>query len=144
MILCDVNVLIYAFREDAPNHAEYRAWIEERLASREAFAVSELVLSSVIRVVTHPRIFNPPTPLDRALEFAQALRSQPNVVLVAPAERHWEIFTGLCMSARAKGNLIADAYFAALAIEHGCEWYSADRDYSRFRGLRWKHPLDAS
>jgi toxin-antitoxin system PIN domain toxin len=142
MILPDVNVLIYAFREDAPGHAAYRAWLLGRLEAPEAFGLSELVLSGVLRVLTHPQVFNPPTPLDRALEFVDALRSQPNAVVLRPADRHWELFTRLCRDARVKGNLVADAYHAALALEHGCEWITTDRDYARFRGLRWRHPLE--
>jgi len=60
-----------------------------------------------------------------------------------PGERHWTIFEDLCARAQVKGNLVADAFLAAMAIENGCEWVSTDRDYARFPGLRWRHPLDA-
>jgi predicted nucleic acid-binding protein len=70
------------------------------------------------------------------------LREQPNRVQLEPGPRHWEIFERLCRESGAKGNLVADAYLAALAIESGCEWVTTDRDYSRFKGLRWRHPLD--
>jgi uncharacterized protein len=142
MILPDVGVLVYAFRDASPDHARYRDWLRERVASHEAFALSDLVLGGVVRILTHPAIFAPPTPLDAAFEFVDALRAQPNAVLVAPGPRHWEIFSRLAVEARAKGNLISDAYHAALAIEHGCEWITTDRDYARFTGLRWRHPLD--
>jgi toxin-antitoxin system PIN domain toxin len=141
MILPDVNVLIYAFREDAPGHHRYRRWLERQLSEPEAFGLSELVLSSVIRVLTHPRVFSPATPIESALAYTAALRSQPNCVIVHPGERHWDIFADLCAGANAKGNLVADAYHAALAMEHGCEWITTDRDYSRFPRLRWRHPL---
>ncbi|HEV8599242.1 MAG TPA: type II toxin-antitoxin system VapC family toxin [Gemmatimonadales bacterium] len=142
MILPDVNVLVYAFREEAAHHTRYREWLLARVAGREAFALSELVLSGALRILTHPRVLDPPTPLDRALEFVEALRLQPNAVLLSPGPRHWDIFTNLCKAAGARGNLVADAYHAALAIEHGCEWISTDRDYTRFPGLKWRHPLD--
>jgi toxin-antitoxin system PIN domain toxin len=142
LILCDVNVLIYAFRADAARHAEYRDWLLERLAGHEPVGVSELVLSAVVRVVTHRAVFTPPTPLDKAFAFVDALRARRNCVVVAPGARHWGIFKHVCESAGAKGNLIPDAYHAALAIEHGCEWITTDRDYARFAGLRWRHPLD--
>ena len=142
MILPDVNVLVYAFREDSPGHPRYRAWLQARVASHEAFGVSDLVLSGVLRVLTHPAVFKPATPLDLALEFVGALRGQPKAVLIAPGPRHWQIFEHLCRSARAKGNLVPDAYHAALAIEHGCEWITTDRDFTRFPDLRWRHPLD--
>ncbi len=140
MILVDVNVLVHAFREDAPRHAELRPWLEELVYSDSAFAVSDLVLSGFLRVVTHPRVFAPPTPLDKALEFVEALRDQPNRVPVAPGERHWSVFTRLCREAEARGNLIPDAFLAALAIESGSELISTDHDFSRFPGLRWRPP----
>jgi toxin-antitoxin system PIN domain toxin len=141
VILTDVNVLIYAHREDAADHPRFRDWLETVVASPEAFGVPDLVLSGFLRVVTHPRIFNPPTPLERALEFCNYLRDQPNAIVVTPGDRHWGIFTDLCSQARAGGNLVADAYLAALAIESGCEWITTDRDYRRFPGLRWRHPF---
>ena len=141
MILLDVNVLVHAFHEASPEHEAYRAWLETTVEADEPFGMSELVLSGFVRISTHPRVFNPPAPVGEALAFANALRSQPNAVIVAPGPRHWEIFEGLCVAAGVKGNLVADAYLAALAIESGCEWISGDRDFSRFPGLRWRHPL---
>ncbi len=140
MILVDVNVLVHAFREDSPRHADLRPWLEDLVDSDSAFALSELVLSGFLRVVTHPRVFSPPTPLERALEFAEALQSQPNCVLVAPGDRHWPIFRRLCLEAEARGNLVPDAYLAALAIESGSELITTDRDFSRFPGLKWQPP----
>ena len=142
MILPDVNVLVYAFSEDATEHRQYRKWLLDRIESSEAFGVSELVLSGVVRVLTHPRVFDPPTPIAAAMEYCDALRGQPNAVVLTPGERHWEIFAALCARVRAKGNVVPDAYHAALAIEHGCEWVTADRGFARFPGLRWRHPLD--
>lgn len=139
----DVNVLVYAQREDAPNHRAYREWLELVLSGEDAFALSELVLSGVVRVLTHPRVFDPPTPLERALLFVDTLRQCEQCVPVAPGARHWEIFRRLCRAAGAKGNLVPDAYLAALAIESGSEWITTDRDFSRFPGLRWRHPLES-
>lgn len=141
MILPDVNVLVYAFHDGAPDHARYREWLETAVASDEALGLSDLVLSGFVRVATHPRIFERPAPIDRALEFADALRSQPSAVVLMPGARHWQIFGRLCRDANAKGNLVADACHAALAIESGSEWITTDRDFSRFVGLRWRHPL---
>jgi len=141
MRLVDVNVLVYAFREDAPRHADYRSWVQSLVSSDEAYAVSHQVLSGFLRVVTHPRVFHPPTPLEPALAFADAFRDRPNAALVAPGGRHWEIFTVLCRETDARGNLIPDAWLAALAIESGCEFVTTDRDYARFPRLRWRHPL---
>jgi len=141
MILLDVNVLVYAHRAEAPQHEAYRRWLQEQVASEEAFGISDLVLSAFMRIVTHRRIFRTPTPLQEALRAVSTLRGQPNCVPISPGPRHWEIFADLCRKAEARGNLVPDAYLAALAIESGCEWITTDRDYSRFPGLRWRHPL---
>jgi toxin-antitoxin system PIN domain toxin len=141
MLLMDVDVLVYAHREDAVDHPRYREWLEAVLGSDPAYGVSDLALSGFIRVVTHPRIFREPSLLDRALAFAADLRDRPNALSVAPGPRHWEIFTRCCRECGVKGSLVTDAYFAALAVESGCEWVTTDRDYARFPALRWRHPL---
>ena len=140
MVLPDVNVLVHAHREDSPSHKDCKRWLMGVLEGQEGYAISELVLSGFLRVVTHARVFNPPTPLRNALEFMEVVKTQPHCSLVSPGARHWKIFTGLCKSAAAKGNLIPDAYFAALAIETGCEWVTTDRDFARFPGLKWRDP----
>jgi hypothetical protein len=141
LVLPDVNVLVYAHRQDALRHQEYLNWLNQVLNSDAAFGVSDLVLSGFLRVVTHPRVFRDPTPLSLAQEFAVAIHDHPNALTVSPGERHWDIFQRLCQEVEAKGNLIADAYLAALAIEAGAEWITTDRDFARFPLLRWRHPL---
>lgn len=143
MLLCDVNVLVYAHRSDAPNHEAYRDWLENVISGSAAYAVSDIVLSGFLRVVTHPRVFEPPSTLQEALTFAKQIYSQPNAVWLRPGKRHWSIFRELCETVDARGNLIPDAFLAALAIETGSVWITTDRDYSRFPALRWRHPLDA-
>ncbi|MBI1941835.1 MAG: type II toxin-antitoxin system VapC family toxin [Acidobacteria bacterium] len=142
MVLIDVNVLVYAHRAESVNHELYRRWLEACVESDGAYGITDFVLSGFVRIVTHPKIFKVPTPLEEALHVVTKLRSQPNCVLVSPGPRHWEIFIRLCRSAGVKGNLVSDAFLAAMAIESGSEWITADRDYSRFPGLRWRHPLD--
>ncbi|HST63732.1 MAG TPA: type II toxin-antitoxin system VapC family toxin [Mycobacteriales bacterium] len=137
MRLADVNILVTAFRDSAPGHKVCRDLVEEMVNGTLPYGVSELVLSGFLRVATHPRVFDPPAPLSAALAFADAYRSGQAAVMVSPGPRHWPIFTALCRSARAKGGLVPDAYLAALAIESGCEWVSADRDFARFPDLRW-------
>jgi toxin-antitoxin system PIN domain toxin len=141
MQLADVNVLVYAHREDTPDHEAFAAWLQDVLQEDASYGVSELVLSGFLRVVTHPRVFDRPTPIARALEFADVVRSQPHAVPISPGARHWDIFERLCRASGVKGNLVPDAYLAALAIESGSEWITTDRDYARFEGLRWRHPL---
>lgn len=141
MRLLDVNVLLYAFREDVPTHEAYRSWLEDVVSSDEPFGVSDLVLSGFLRIATHPKVFDPPSPLEDALAFAEALRSQPNCLPVAPSSRHWEIFARLCRETDARGNRIPDTFLAALAIDSGCEWITGARGFQRYTGLRWSSPV---
>lgn len=133
--------MVYAFAESSPRHEEYRRFLTALLEGDEAYAYSESVLASFVRIVTHPAVFSPPSSLDEALQFAQEIRSAPQATRMSPGPRHWEIFTDLCRAVDAKGNLVPDAYLAALAIETGSEWITTDRDFARFPGLRWRHPL---
>jgi uncharacterized protein len=142
MILLDVNVLIYAHREDAERHAEFKRWLERALGSAPGVGVSDLVLSSCLRIITHPRIFKTPTPLGQAREFIEDFRARDHVHVMSPGPDHWSIFIELCRKLETRGNLIADAYHAALAIELGCQWCTADRGFAIFPGLDWRHPLD--
>jgi toxin-antitoxin system PIN domain toxin len=143
VILPDASVLVYAYREDAPRHAEYHAWLDGVVNGDAAYGLSGLVLAGFLRLVTDPRMFASPSPLPAALGFVRALASPPNRVEIAPGPRHWAIFARLCEQADARGERTRSAYLAALAIESGCEWITTDRSYARFPGLRWRHPLDA-
>jgi|SRR5262249_31976891 len=142
MLLPDVNVLVYAHRRDAPDHAQYLAWLERLINGDEAYGLADLVLSGFVRVVTHPRVFAPPSTIAEALAFAGAIRTRANCVPISPGVRHWDLFVSLCHRAGVRGNLVPDAYLAALAIESGSEWITTDRGFARFPGLRWRHPLD--
>ena len=141
MYLMDVNIFVYAFREDVKEHLAYRRWLESVLNSEDFYGVSELVLSGFLRVVTHPKVFNVPTSLGDAIAFTQQIREKSNAIKIVPRERHWSIFEQLMSSTQAKGNLIPDAYHAALAIESGCEWVTTDKGFKRFKGLSVKYPL---
>ncbi len=141
MVLPDVNVLVYAHRRDAPDHAAYRAWVESVINGDEAFGVSRQVFSGFVRIVTHPKVFKTPSTLEDAFRFARQILDHPQAIVIEPGPRIWEIFERFCRDHRAKGNLVPDAWYAALAVESGCEWITTDRDFSRFKGLRWRHPL---
>ena len=140
MVLLDVNVLVNAMRDAAPRHLVAKAYLEGLREAPEPFGLSELVLAGALRVLTHPRVFVPPTPVASAMAFVDLLRDTPNAVLVAPGPRHWAIFRDLLSASGAIGNLVSDAWHAALAIEHGCEWITDDADFARFPGLRWRRP----
>ncbi len=140
MILPDVNVLIYAFRKDAPQHAICRPWLNAVILGDAQFGISRLVLSAVVRITTHHRNYPMPSTHDEAFGFCEDLLGQPHCQVVEPGERHWQIFQRLCIEADVRGPMVTDAYFAALAIEWGCEWITLDRDYARFPGLKWSVP----
>ena len=140
MILPDVNVLIYAFRSDAPEHAVCRPWLESIIDGDARFGVSPMVLSAVVRVTTHRHAYRMASTIDEAFLFCDKLINQPHCQLVEPGERTWDIFKRLCIETSTRGPRVTDAWFAALAIESGCEWITTDRDYARFPGLKWHTP----
>lgn len=140
MILADVNVLLKAYRTDAEGHVRCRRWLNTVIEADAAFGVSRLILSAVVRIATNGRVYDPPSEPEHVLEFCDILQSQPHCVIVEPGERHWSIFSGLCRQLHIRAGLVTDAWFAALAIEHGCEWITLDRDFGRFPGLSWRLP----
>lgn len=142
MLLIDVNVLVYAHRREAVDHERYRDWVDALVNGGAAYGMADEALSGCIRVVTHPRIFKRPSTTEEALVYAEQVRSARHCIPIRPGPRHWTLFTDLCRRVRATGRLVPDAWFAALAIESGSEWITTDRDFARFPGLRWRHPLD--
>lgn len=141
MIVPDVNILIYAFRADQPDHKRYRAWLTEALAADEPVALLGQVLSGFMRVVTNPRVFARAAPPAKAARFVEAMRSAPSAVAPRLDDSHVGTFLRLCVEVNAKGNLVADAYLAAIAIDLDAMLVTTDRDFARFPGLRWRHPL---
>ena len=145
MLLPDVNVLIYAHVKDStPDHAKYADWVVRLATGAEPFALSILVLSGFIRIVTNPQIFPAPSTLGQAFDFVSSLVARPNARIVGPGPDHLDLFEQLCRESRATGKLVADAQHAAIAVEYGCTMVSTDSDFSRFPGLRWQHPLRPS
>lgn len=138
MRMPDVNVLIYAHRADDPAHHFYRNWVERLAAGPEPFALSLEVATAFVRIVTHPRYPNGPTPLPQALVVIDALRSAAGCRLLAAGDRHWDLFRRLCESTQVTGKRVGDARHAAIALEHGCTWVTRDADFSEFvtAGLR--------
>lgn len=140
MNLPDVNVLVNALRPDAPDHGRCLAWLNHAANDVRPFALTSVVLAGTIRVLTHPRVFSPPSPTGVVLGELERLRRRPNCLPVEPGARHWAIFTGLCADADVRGNLVPDAWLAAIAIEHGCRLITGDRDFARFDALDWSPP----
>jgi toxin-antitoxin system PIN domain toxin len=136
----DVNILVYAHRAESREHARYAAWVQALATAPEPFALSEPVLQGFLRVVTNRRIFSPPSTTAQAWRFIDSLLERPQCTLVRAGPRHWKIFRDLTSRPGIAGKLVADAVHAALAIETGCEWVSADTDFAAFAPpLRWQH-----
>jgi uncharacterized protein len=142
MIAVDTNVLVYAHREDSAWHDAAYACLVELAQGRDPWAIPWPCLHEFLAIVTHPRIYAPPTPLESALEQAQAWLESPSLVLLSEAEDYWQQLQGLLRSARVCGPQVHDARVAALCLEHGItELWTADRDFSRFPALRVRNPL---
>ena len=140
MLLPDLNVLIGAHRTDSPAHPACRDWLRSAYAGDEAFGLCAPVLIGLVRVLTHPRVFRPPDTLEQAFTFVESLVGHPNAVILNPGRDHLRLFAQACRAADAHGDLVADAYLAALATETGAVLVSGDRDFDRFPGLRRRRP----
>jgi uncharacterized protein len=141
LILPDVNVLIYAFHQEGQGHAEHFSWWESVLNGEEFFGISRQVLNSFVRITSQRTVYDPPYRMEDIFAFCDDVLSSPVHRLVEPGRRHWKIFRDLCLTTGVRGNLVQDAWFAALAIEHDCEWITHDTDYRRFPGLRRRPPF---
>lgn len=142
MILADVNLFVYAYRDDVPEFPAASAWLTEHMNDSVPLAIADIVISGFIRVVTNRRAFAQPTPLEAALSIVHEIRSHRRTLHIEPDARQWGIFVDLCRSSGATGKLVPDAYIASLAIANGCELATNDRDFRRFRGLRTFNPLE--
>jgi len=138
----DVNVLVYAHRADMPEHQAYRGLLEDLANAEEPLGLPDAVCSGFLRVMTNRRVFSVPSPAGEVWQAIDSLLTAPAVMRLRAGERHWSLFRRLVNEAGVTGNDMADAYLAAYAVENNATWLSADRGFSRFRGLRYRHPLD--
>lgn len=141
MLLLDANPLLYALRSDVPEHLAWAAWLEALCNDTQAFAACSFTFSTVVRIATSARVFKTPTPLADVLRFIDDVRDSPAFVVVEPGAQHWAMMNRLCRAVGVSGNLVSDAYLAALALETDAELITADVDFARFPGLRYRHPL---
>lgn len=132
MLVLDVDLLVAAHREDHPQHATARAWLEELAASRTRFGVSCSVWGSVLRIATNRRAFRDPSPRTAVFEFARAVRAQPGHQRCEPGPRHLELLESICEEGDARSDLVPDAVIAAVAAEHAAAVATMDRDFARF------------
>jgi uncharacterized protein len=133
MYLLDVNVVVAGFREDHPRHREVRTWLDDLWAAEGQFAVPAGVWASLLRLVTHRRIFPVTSTLDETFAFIEAVCAEPGYLPLAPGARHIALLRELSDDAAASGDLVPDAVLAAVATEHGCVIVTLDRDFARFR-----------
>ncbi len=140
MTLADANVLIYAFRTDTEHHAVSRKWLDGIVSGAAAFGVSPLVLSAVVRITTNMRRSPQPSLHQEVFGFCDDLLVPSHCRIIEPGPNHWQIFKRQCTDTGTTGPDVTDAWFAALAIEHGCTWISFDRDFARFPQLDWREP----
>jgi toxin-antitoxin system PIN domain toxin len=138
----DVNVLVYAHRQDLTEHAHYRDLLERLANDDEPLGLPDLVLGGFARVMTNRRLFAEPASSAEVWVAVDALLAAPAAMRLRAGERHWSLFRQLAADIDARGNDIPDAYLAAYALENNAIWVSADRGFARFRPLRWRHPLD--
>ncbi len=138
MILLDVNVIVRAHRPEFPGSSGTREWLEDALSGDEPIAVTDSILISGYRILTHPRYVREPNASTTAMEYFQVLRNASVIVNAGP--RHWEIVRRLIEGSRATGNLVTDAAIAAVAIETGCRLATFDQDFARFPTLQWFEP----
>ena len=142
MIAVDSNLLVYAHREDSPWNASAYACLAGLAEGREPWAIPWPCIHEFLAIVSHPRIFAPPTPFDRAIDQVEAWLESPSLVLFAESEDYWAQLRILLKTGRVSGPMVHDARVAALCLQHGVnELWTIDRDFSRFPGLKIRNPL---
>jgi len=141
IVLPDVNVLVSAFRRESSLHGVYAAWLTDLLGGADEIGVTESTLTGFLRIVTNPRIYADPAPTSDALAFVDAVRGARRRRWVGVTDAVWATFSALVDSdPQVRGNLVPDAWLAALAVANGCRIATADRGFARFDGLDWFDP----
>jgi len=141
MIIPDINLLVYAHNDQAPEHAKARAWWEATLNGRVPVGIPWISMSGFIRLMTHPRVLALPLDIHQAIGHVRSWLAQPPVRILHPGANFEDLFLGYLAQLGTGGNLTTDAQLAALTVEHQAQLHSCDADFSRFPGLRWVNPL---
>ncbi len=142
MIAVDTNLLVYAHRADSPFHAKAKVLIAELAEGRATWAIPWPCLHEFHAIVTHPRIYSPPSTPEQSIAQIDAWLASPSLHILAENESHWTELRELLEQAKVQGPLVHDARIAAICLSHGVrELWSADRDFSRFPRLRVRNPL---
>jgi toxin-antitoxin system PIN domain toxin len=144
VIALDTNILVYARRQESSHHERARALLAQLAEGDSPWALPWPCIYEFVRVVTHPRVFDPPTPLESALEDLESLMQSPSLTLLREGPRHATFMPRLLKAGQASGNLAHDAHIAALCVEHGVsELWTTDRDFARFPGIPIHNPFGA-
>ena len=141
MIVPDINLLVYAYNSEAPDHVAACYWWEELLNGAETVAIPWAVSCGFVRIMTHPKVLETPMRPEAATDLVKSWFDVPVVSVASPGRRHLELLRSLFVSLGVGGNLVTDAHLAAIAIELQAELHSDDADFSRFPGLNWRNPL---
>jgi toxin-antitoxin system PIN domain toxin len=141
VILVDANLLLYAYHATSPRHQPARAWIEATFNAEGRVGIGLQSILAFIRIGTNPDVFERPLGAEAAISIVASWLERPNVGVVAPAERHWQILADVAKRGQARGPRLMDAHLAALAIEHGATLATTDRGFGRFPGLRFINPI---
>lgn len=141
MKLLDINILLYAYVPEYPEHERAKAWLENALSARERVLLPLVTILGFIRIGTDARVFSKPFDPSVALSIVESWISRPNVRIVEPSVDHWTLLRDVTLAGQARGATITDAHLATLAMEYGAVLYTTDRGFTRFPGLRTKNPL---
>jgi toxin-antitoxin system PIN domain toxin len=142
VIAVDTNILLYAHREESPWHAAAFRELANLAEGRSSWAVPAPCFHEFLAIATHPRIFDPPTPLASAVDFVAALLEAPSLAILAEGEGYWPFLQKLVITAQVIGPKVHDARIAALCLYHRVdELWTADRDFGRFPEVRVRNPL---
>ncbi len=141
MLIPDINLLVYAYNSDAPDHEAARNWWEEALSGIQPVGLPWVVILGYLRIMISRRILARPFSPPEAIAHIRSWLDQPQTQIIEPGPRHLDLLESLAGSARVTGELTTDLHLAALVIEHQAELHSNDSDFNRFSGLRWFNPL---
>ena len=141
MISLDVNVLVYAFRQDSVKHEECRGWLSKQIRNRNGLVLIDIVLVGFLRICTHSKIFREPSSISEATNFLTVMISNPNVTLTSSTPETWHTFSRILEKTNVQGNKISDAWLAAIAIERNVTWISTDSDFNLFPNLKLLNPF---
>jgi toxin-antitoxin system PIN domain toxin len=143
VIVFDANLLIYAYDENSSHHVQTRGWVEKIFSGAEPVGLPWQAIYAFLRIMTNRKLPGTRLTLDAAGQIVDRWLEQPAVRILGPGDQHWALLRQMMIDGQASGVMVSDAQIAALAIEYGGVLHTADRDFARFPGLRWKNPLQS-